>query len=378
MKNKRNVHGIFSDTQVNTGRQRELDLAKAMAILCLAPIHCIIECTPEEGLISGIPYLFDTIIGGPLSAPMYMFAMGIGMAYSRKHTWQSHAKRGLMILAAGYLLNLCRSTLPCLIAYALTGNAEKYLTQLPYLTFMNDIFQFAGLAMLVMAFFIWLRLPEWEMLAIGIIASLTASAIGTVDMENPVLNVLLGYLIGTEDAAGLVCSDFPLLHWMIVPIIGYLFGGCLRHVRDKRRFYRMVSPVCAILAVAWFARGIYYGLGMFGEGQNCYYHISTPDVTASLLAAVAMLGGYYAISDRIPAFLLRFASEVSRNISKIYFIHWVLIGLIIRLALSVVRGTQELPVGLTVLLGAAISALAVAAAHGWSIWQRGCQKRETA
>ncbi|MCD8346965.1 MAG: DUF1624 domain-containing protein [Lachnospiraceae bacterium] len=373
-----NVRSIFSDKQVNTGRQPELDLAKALAILCLAPIHCIIECTPEAGLVSGVPYLFDTIIGGPLSAPMYMFAMGIGMAYSRKNSWQALVKRGLLILAAGYLLNVCRSTIPYLLAYALTGDAEQYLTQIPYLTFMNDIFQFAGLATLVMAFFIWMRLPKTGMLCIGLAASLAATAIGTVDMGSPILNVLLGYLIGTEDAAGLVCSDFPLLHWMIVPIVGYLFGDCLRHVRDKRRFYLVVSIPCAAAAAVWFVRGICYGLGMFGEGQNCYYHISTPDVIASLLAAVAMLGGYYVICGHLPACLLDFASEVSRNIAKIYFIHWILIAIIIRLALSVARGTQELPVGITMLLGVTISALAVIVAHGVSAWQRlRAQQRKT-
>lgn len=34
-------------------------------------------------LESGIPYLFDTVIGGPFSAPMYLFAMGISMDYTR-------------------------------------------------------------------------------------------------------------------------------------------------------------------------------------------------------------------------------------------------------------------------------------------------------
>ena len=68
---------IFSDKEVNTGRQQELDLARAFIIFCLAIIHVTIECTSDEGLTSGIPYLFDTIIGGPFSAPMYMFVMGI-------------------------------------------------------------------------------------------------------------------------------------------------------------------------------------------------------------------------------------------------------------------------------------------------------------
>ena len=80
------IDGLLADKPVNTGRQTDLDIAKAQMVLMLPFIHCIIECTSDEGLCSGIPYLFDTIIGGPFSAPMYLFAMGIGIVYSRRTT----------------------------------------------------------------------------------------------------------------------------------------------------------------------------------------------------------------------------------------------------------------------------------------------------
>ena len=98
---------IFSDKPVNLDRQWELDLARSVIIFCLALIHCTIECTSDEGLVSGIPYLFDTIIGGPFSAPMYMFVMGIGMAYTKKNTPEHHFRRGLHIFVLGYILNIC-------------------------------------------------------------------------------------------------------------------------------------------------------------------------------------------------------------------------------------------------------------------------------
>ena len=66
---------IFSDKPVNLDRQWELDLARSVIIFCLALIHCTIECTSDEGLVSGIPYLFDTIIGGPFSAAFYILSV---------------------------------------------------------------------------------------------------------------------------------------------------------------------------------------------------------------------------------------------------------------------------------------------------------------
>ena len=118
---------IFADKEINCGRQRELDLARSVIIFCLALIHCTIECTSDEGLTSGIPYLFDTIIGGPFSAPMYMFVMGIGMLYTRKNSPMQHLYRGAKILVAGYALNICRFLIPYLIGYAITGEYDKYI-----------------------------------------------------------------------------------------------------------------------------------------------------------------------------------------------------------------------------------------------------------
>ena len=54
---------LLADEPVNRGRQLDIDIAKAEMVLMLPFIHCIIECTSEEGLCGGIPYFFDTIIG---------------------------------------------------------------------------------------------------------------------------------------------------------------------------------------------------------------------------------------------------------------------------------------------------------------------------
>ena len=66
---------LFADKPVNTGRQIEVDIGKATMVLMLPFIHCIIECSTDAQFDYGVSFLFDTIIGGPFSAPMYLFAM---------------------------------------------------------------------------------------------------------------------------------------------------------------------------------------------------------------------------------------------------------------------------------------------------------------
>ena len=126
---------VFSKEICNTGRQTELDIGKALPILCLAFVHCVIECCTEEQLLSGIPFVFDAIIGGPLGAPMFMFCMGATIHFAKKRAPGDIAQRGVHLLLMGVLLNIFRFFIPFMIGYAITGNAEKYLVPLPFFFF---------------------------------------------------------------------------------------------------------------------------------------------------------------------------------------------------------------------------------------------------
>lgn len=357
---------IFSDEIVNSERQQELDLAKAVLIFCLAFIHCTIECIPEPQINYGIPYLFDTIIGGPLSAPMYMFAMGIGMVYTKRNSPKDYARRGIKLGIIGFALNICRFLIPFLIGYAISGDYDKYIDPLPYRVFGNDILQFACLAMLFIALLVSLHLSDVIMFFICLGMSLLGTFLSGIDVGNPFGNIILGYIMGTEDAAGKVFSDFPLLNWMIIPISGYIFGKWLLRVKDKKLFYGILSPVGIVMAIAYFLAGIVNRFGMFGEGQNCYYHLNTLDAIASLIAVVGMLGIYYALSRHLPDRILACAGGISRNINAVYCIHWVMIMMCIDVGLYVLFGTQELSVPMTMLFSVCISVSAILAGHIWS------------
>ncbi len=357
---------IFSAEPVNKGRQAELDIAKAVITFLLAFIHCTIECTSEENLASGIPYLFDTIIGGPLAAPMFMFSMGVGMVYTKKNGAGDFAKRGLHLFISGFVLNLCRYTIPYLIGYAIVPDYDKYITPLLYRTLCNDILQFAGLSMLLIALLRRFDITDGFMLILSLGMSVAGMLCNGVDLGSVAGNIFFGFLVGTEDAAGMVFSDFPLLNWFIVPVCGYLFGKFLIRVKDRNKFYLACSPICLVVAAVYFIVGIRFGLGMFGEGQNCYYHISTNDVLASVAAMVGILGVYHFLLPWIPERLMSWMHDLSKNLTPVYCIHWVILVLVTNVWLYAARGTQELPVPAVMLLSFVISMVAIIIAHFWA------------
>ena len=359
---------IFANEPINTSRQWELDLARAVIIFCLAIIHVTIECTTDEGLCSGIPYLFDTIIGGPFSAPMYMFVMGVGMCYTRRNTPKEHFIRGAKIFTVGYALNICRFLIPYSIGYFITGDYAYYIEPLIYKVFCNDILTFAGLAMMIMALFVKLKFSNIVMLIIATVMCGFGTLLNGVDVVSPLGNIFLGYVIGTEDAAGMVLSDFPILNWLMFPVCGYVFGSVLKRVKDKKLFYLTFALPALIIAIVYFTLGIYFERGMFGEGQNCYYHMIFSDVLASLCLTVGMIGVYYFILKIFPKKIFYVAWSISENITPIYFIHWVLVSFVVNLCMYVIRGTTLLTPWQVVGLGTAISIASIVIAHFFTKW----------
>ena len=351
----------ISDKAVNTGRQEEMDLARAIPVFCLPFVHTVIECTPLERIYEPIPFFFNIIIGQPLGAPMFVFAMGLCIHFAMNKDPQSFMKRGLFLFLAGFVLNLLRFGIPYLIGYAITGEADKYLVPWPYRVFGNDILQFAGLFFLLFGFLKYIRAKDGVILIVASAMSIIGSLIRHVDLGNAALNIALGHIIGTQDAAAeYVMSDFPIMNWFLLPVVGYLFGGILIRVKDKAAFYKIISPIPFVAYIVFFIIEYIYGIGQNGVGdtllasENCYYHILWYDVVGFGVFAVGVSGVYYGLMQVFPQWLKNFLISLSRNITRVYVIHWLLVVMITNVALYAIRGTQELPIGPTLLLSLGI------------------------
>lgn len=364
---------IFATEEVNTGRQVEFDIAKVVFVIFVAMVHCSIECTPGGDLSHGLPYLFDSVIGGPMIAPGLMFVMGVCIMYSRNHQWQDVMKRGIFLFLLGFLLNLCRYTIPDLIGFFITRDYGQYIEPIVYQTFNNDIFQLAGMALVTIGLFMKWKLPDWGMLLIAFSCSVIGTLCNGMDVGNPAGNIFLGYFLGTEDAQGKVLSYFVYLNWLIVPVSGYVFGKKMRKVQDKALLYRCISPLCFLVLIPYYWIGISRRLGMFGDGENCYYHVTTPDVFICILTALGMLGIYYWIGSRLSEKVIRVVGQIGKDMTAFYFIHWILVAGSVHLGLYIIRGTQELSQGWVLLLALVITFVSLALADLWSrkIWKRG-------
>ena len=145
------------------------------------------------------------------------------------------ARRGILLLGGGYLLNLVRGTMfeiiDHLILRSLPGRDPGPL--FTWAELLNvDILHFAGLAFLFFALCSRFRIPDPLMALFGPILM----GVGTLLYEGLHLTApteIPQYLLGLFCYQNeLTC--FPFTLWIIFPLAGLMFGALLARVRDKK------------------------------------------------------------------------------------------------------------------------------------------------
>ena len=369
----------FSEEPCNTGRQFELDVFRFILIYRLAIVHVFVEGSPPGALdVLGIPYYFDSIVGGLIGPTRFMIVMGIGLTFTRHGTPKEVFCRGVKIGIIGLVLNVFRYLVPSLIGFAVSGDADKYLNPLPYLFFGSDILQFASLAMMFMALLLWLKLTFGKIMAVSLAMSIAGTFLRNVDFHNNVLNVIMGHFVGVETVSGepFIYSDYPLLIWFLFYAFGFLFGYYYQRLKDKKKFYNIVSPICIVITVLfciWEIRGK-FGM-MMGEGVNVFYHMTTPEALICIIAFVGSLVFSFYLSKIIPERFKKPIESVSRNVNQIYCIHWVLVWWVVNLLLFNVRKTPYLRPVPAFFLGLGLSVLSMLIAEVWTRFKNNVKRK---
>lgn len=360
----------FTKEPCNTGRQFELDVFRFILIYRLAVVHVFVDGSPPEALdVLGIPYYFDSVVGGVIGPTRFMIVMGIGLVFTRHGSPKEVFQRGIKIGIIGFILNICRYLIPSLVGYAISGDTEKYLTPLPYLFFGNDILQFASLAMMLMALLLYFKLTPGKIFCVSLVLSVIGTFFRSLDLHNNVLNVIMGHIIGIETESGdpYIYSDFPLLIWFIFYAFGYIFGYYYQRLKDKKKFYNIVSPICLILSISFCLWEIHGGFGMMmGEGANVFYHMTTPEAIICILACVGFLIIPFYLAKIIPEKLKKPIEYVSRNVNSVYCIHWVLVFWIVDVLFYNFRDDPYLTSAEALIIGVALSIMSMLLAQIWS------------
>jgi len=265
-----------------------------------------------------IPASIMNIFATAWGAPVFMFCMGATLGFSRQSNAAAFLHRGIHVITVGMVLNYFRY-LPMAYTAGATDNPEliKGLAQI----FNVDILHFAGLAFMLVALCMKLKMSAWQMLALSLVLNISGMLLSGHQTSSYVANQLLGYFYHTP-----TCSCFPLFNWFIFVAAGNLMGKFYRESKNPDRVLSIIFPICGVIAVVHQYLSITGSAPFFKTLQNDweFYGMETPDALCRAFGvAPFMLCLFRFIAKIIPENWIKVLSYPSRHITQYYCISWV-------------------------------------------------------
>lgn len=287
-------------------RFRSLDLARGFTVLFIPAIHSFMLYSKTSVHTSAVALLLRAIAEGP-GGQLFMLIMGIVFTFRKKHTLTATLKRSLVLLIAGYLLNVLKFVLPYLLHLLPTSVINELQVHDPVsatldLLLINDILHFAAVALLIL--YVVHRFeyyPEW--------ASLLA-----------VIIVVMSPVVWESWPAHPPQTFFPLFPWLAYPLCGMTIGFYLQKNADRTFFY------CGIAGIIFVCVGLVCDK-IFPENNVYGFYRTFPAETLWHIGIVLVILYGWDVLDKHVAgnFLFDCFIYSSRHITSIYIIQWVLI-----------------------------------------------------
>jgi hypothetical protein len=292
-------------------RDLSLDLARGFTVLCIPAIHSV--------MVYAHPSVYTSLLGLPLwviaegpGAQLFMTLMGMGIAFKSPQPWTTIVRRSLLLLLAGYALNICKFVLPLTLgALPMAVQRELQLEAgwkgMLQALLIGDILHFAALAFFVVS--VVRKLPDywfWSTVLAGI-----AIMIAPFCWDKPHLSLLGGQPPQTF---------FPFFPWIVYPLLGITIGTCWQ--RDATVY----ASRCGWMGAVFITFGVLIAT-VFEEQSAAGFYRTLPGQTLWHIGVVLItlfIWKRMATNMRHNHFftLLQFCS---RHITTLYCVQWILI-----------------------------------------------------
>lgn len=315
--------------QCKRTRFEEFDIGRAIAILGLPMVHVLEEADSIDLLPHGFmnAHLFLLALSA-LGAPLFMACMGANMVFTRHAAPRELAKRGVLLLVTGVLLNIARYAAPDIIFGHLPG--ATYTGDWLIYTLMPDIYDFSGGCFLAFALFKKLDLSPCKILVIAAVCLVTGAYLLPVFFADPNINNLtcfMGRFFWVNEN-----SCFPLLTWLIFPALGYAFGHWFKNAQTDQARWAGLCRMMPVAAAVFAATAIYVVVTggdlmlAYASPANSYItDIPNVALVSSTLVFVAALVHKLALALKETRALL-WLVRTSKGIIPYYTCQWVVIG----------------------------------------------------
>lgn len=323
---------LFDTKIVNTGRQHAFDLCKTVSIILMIICHVFyVFPHSSETTVNGF-FLAHNLVR-LLGAQFFMFCMGMGIEYSKRNSAGSCFKRGLIVLAMGYLLNFLREILPWYLigTYPLFSNIMSNSKLLIFLS--GDILHFAGLAFI---FFAIVKKLKFSNLAI-LVTTLFITVIGAFCTNEIFVKItpdnyyfsFIGLFVPIQNFTVNDYVCFSFCNWIIYPVAGFFWGKVIKHCKYIDVFYfNMFFISLPIFLLAWASfdaidKNIWLILM-----NKLVYHQQNPIILAIYLNIIVIaISAFHFIAKYLTKYKVwEIIKHFSRELPTLYIVSWIIIG----------------------------------------------------
>ena len=317
---------MFAETDINTGRQVELDYMKGLFVPMILFIHAFQMLGGPDAIAA--PYKIIYIIATMTGAALFMFVLGVGTAFSGKSN-KALALYGVKLILMEFLWNALSLALPMVLSQFFRMSAgftpawEETRMRVPIMLTYINVFFIAGMCYLVIALLRKLRLPTiWYgglaiiLFIIGPFLYMDGKTTG-----NEVLDYILTTFTGGRDAVSLTFISL-LPH----ALLGVSFGKLLRRTENKGRLYGILALPLSLIVVGYFAYAITTHTdltSLYSYSDMGYVYPGVLRAFANASSVLLLAGLLYALrniisgSNAVHKFLMQFC----RNNTPYYAIH---------------------------------------------------------
>ena len=226
----------LKEKEVNTGRQRELDLVKGFLLIMIVFIHSFQTIGGVAAAESNVHKILFALFM-PTGACLYLFTMGFGSSFTRHSQPKDMVKNSIKLLFYQGLSNLCYAAVMTIsfnirnsITSETAGSRELYDANLySMLTFVN-IFFIAGMCYLVLAVYRKLKVSLRGYVISAVIVGIVSPFTKLLVSDNPALNWILDMTFGGKGETSF--CFFPYLSYVF---LGYVFGKVLRRIPEDEK-----------------------------------------------------------------------------------------------------------------------------------------------
>lgn len=314
------MKNLLANEEINKGRQKELDISKGLAVIFMIAVHVLEVFSVESCRESSGGFIVE-FFGTGLAATVFMFLLGVGIIYSNNSEPKKLIKRGIVILLMGYVLNILRGSIPCIVENLIKGEAIN--TNIALYEFIKiDILQFAGLVFIFFGIIKYLNLSKKAIFILVILMVSMNLLVPHMIPNNIISKAFTGLIWGSSEI-----SYFPFITWIIYPVAGYIWGGYLIRCINLKRFYKLnLFNSAWIFALSFYLVVIELKIDIGTVEAYGYYHHHILGSVVFLSLLIFWISIIYFMKKFIPKTLMNILERCSRNVTKIYFIHWCLIG----------------------------------------------------